>query len=244
MDTQQRRRYARQIAIEGFGREAQEKLLNAKVGIIGCGALGSMVAMQLAGAGVGHLVIADFDTVDISNLQRQYFFETSQAGGSKAAILGERIHALNPEVRVTVHNLLVTERNAATLLEGCGFLVDATDNPASKTAVEAIALKCGTGCCIAGISEFHGQVMTVLPGSPRFADLFGEGADAGFTPCSTGGVAGPAAAFCASVQACETIKHLTGLGDTLAGQVLVFDLLANRFDRFTISRSASTCAQP
>lgn len=223
-------RYSRQIAIEGFGEEAQKKLSAATVAVIGCGALGSMVAMQLAGAGVGCLVIADFDTVDISNLQRQFFFKNSDAGKKKVALMAESISALNPQVTVKTVDGIIGKSNSGEFLEGVGFVIDATDNPASKRIIEEICGEKGIPCCIAGVIGFHGQVMTIFPYSKKFSDVFLVDENAGFTPCSIGGVIGPAAALCASIQASEAIKCITGVGDILTDKLLTFDLLTNCFN--------------
>lgn len=225
------KRYSRQTAIGEIGEAGQRRLLNAAVMVVGCGALGSMAAMQLAGAGVGRIGIADFDTIDISNLQRQFFFTASEAGKSKSAVLSERIQELNADVTVERHELLVTRKNAAELFGNYDFIIDATDNPASKKLVEAASLECGKSCCIGGVAGFRGQVMTVGPGSSGcFSEVFNPGDDQSMMPCAIEGVAGPAAALCASLQASEAVKHITGAGDTLAGKLLVFDLLTDRFE--------------
>lgn len=222
-------RYARQLAIPEIGKKGQEKLSQGKVLIIGCGALGSMVAMQLAGAGVGNITIADYDTIDISNLQRQFFFKTDESGKPKADILKERINALNPDIKVKILPEMITGMKAETLFGDFDFIVDATDNPESKKMTGEICKEKGKACCIAGINGFSGQVMTLLPEDPRFEDFFGQGTSEGFLPCSLGGVVGPAAALCASLQAAEVIKYLTGAGELLSGKILLFDLLNNSF---------------
>lgn len=223
-------RYSRQIALDEIGEEGQEKLLAARVMVVGCGALGSMVAMQLAGAGVGTIGIADFDTIDISNLQRQYFFKTSEAGKPKADVLEERIGDLNPQVWVIKERRVVTDTEGRRIFPDYDFIIDATDNPASKRMVEQKAGECGKTCCIGGVKGFSGQVMTIRPGGIGFTEIFGVPEESGCLPCSSGGVMGPAAALCASVQSMEAIKHITGAGATLAGKILSFDLLAGSFN--------------
>ncbi|MCH5222580.1 MAG: HesA/MoeB/ThiF family protein [Muribaculaceae bacterium] len=223
-------RYSRQIAIPEIGKLGQERLRKSRVIIIGCGALGSMVAIQLAGAGVGHLAIADFDNIDISNLQRQFFYQTEEAGLPKVEILKKRILALNPEVEVKVINKLVTSKLAAEEFPHYDFIVDATDNPDSKGMVDKMAQMHEKPCCIGGIREFAGQVITLLPGDTRFDEIFGKASGDSFLPCSLSGVIGPAAAFCASVQANEVIKFLTGSGELLTGKLFLFDLQKNNFN--------------
>lgn len=234
MTSDDKRRYSRQISIEEIGIDGQEKLMKATIAVIGCGALGSMVAMQLAGAGVGTLRLADFDTIDVSNLQRQFFFKDEECGNGKLTTLTRRVKALNPDIRVEEFPKLISESNVDKILIGCDFVVDASDNPATKHLIESSAVKLGIPCCIAGVSGFKGQVMTVKPGSASFAETFADSDDMGFTPCSIGGVLGPAAALCAAIQASETIKSIVGIGELLIDKVLVFNLFNNSFETFHI----------
>ena len=226
-------RYGRQMAIPEIGREGQEKIKNSKVLVIGAGALGSMVGIELAGAGVGRIGIADYDTIDISNLQRQFFFETEDCGKPKVTKISERINALNPEVEVTVYLTILTPERCEGIFREYDFIVDATDNPESKRMTGEKALKYGKACCIGGVRDFQGQVMTFLPGDSRFEEYFGEASADGFLPCSLGGVMGPAAALCASIQASEALKYITGAGRLLSGKLLLFNLLNNSFKTFT-----------
>lgn len=227
-------RYARQMAIPEIGKEGQMKLYRAKVLVIGCGALGSMVAMQLAGAGVGTIGIADFDTVDISNLQRQYFFATEDAGRSKAEILSVKLNALNPDIKIEVFKGMVTSHNAEDLFLKYDFIIDGTDNPDSKRITGEYSRKSGKACCIGGVREFYGQVMTFLPEDPRFEDYFGTTSGDNFLPCSLGGVIGPSAALCASIQAAETIKYITQTGCLLSQKILTYNLISNSFRLFSL----------
>lgn len=222
-------RYARQIAVPEIGKDGQQKLQLSSVLIIGCGALGSMVAMQLAGAGVGRIKICDFDTIDITNLQRQFFFKTEEAGENKSETLAKRISELNPEIEIEIDKRLITKKLACELFSSYDFVVDATDNPDSKKITGEVCKEKGKACCIAGVRDFSGQVTTFLPNDSRFEEYFGEVTDGGFLPCSLGGVMGPAVALCASIQANETIKYLTKAGETLSGKILLFDLLKNIF---------------
>lgn len=227
-------RYARQIAVPEIGKTGQEKLKQSKVLIIGCGALGSMVAMQLAGAGVGTIGIADFDNIDVSNLQRQFFFTENEVGESKVENLCKKIKSLNSHVKVVAYSSLISKNKANELFELYDFIVDATDNPDSKKMIGEISLKYGKGCCVAGVRNFEGQVLTLCPGDYRFEEYFGAQVADGFLPCSLGGVMGPVAAFCASVQSMETIKYLTGSGSLLSGKLFLFNLLNNSFRIFSL----------
>lgn len=232
MDKAARIRYSRQIALPQIGKEGQERLLNSRVLIVGCGALGSMVAMQLAGAGVGVIGIADFDNIDISNLQRQFFYTTEEIGLPKTSILERHIKALNPEIKVVPYNEMLTVKKCKVIFQEYDFIVDATDNPESKRMIGTVAKEAGKPCCIGGIQNFSGQVMTLLPSSSRFEEFFGNASSEGVLPCSLGGVFAPAAAICASIQASETLKYLTQSGNLLTGQLLSFNLLTNSFRKF------------
>lgn len=233
LSSEEKRRYSRQIAIGEIGVEGQMRLKDAKIFIVGCGALGSMSAMQLAGAGIGNIGISDFDKIDESNLQRQFFFKSSEAGKSKAEVLHDRMTELNSSCNIEVFNSLVNKDMALKLFMGYDYILDATDNPASKHMIESVCEELDKPCCIGGVSGFRGQVMTVLPGSHKFRDLFPDTDDGGFLPCSIGGVVGPAAAICASIQVSEVIKQITGAGECLVSKVITFDLLENRFSTLT-----------
>lgn len=222
-------RYSRQISVEDFGIDAQRKLRNSKVAVIGCGALGSMCSMQLAGAGVGTIKIIDYDTIDISNLQRQFFFKTIEAGKSKVKTLAERISKLNPHVNIEVSETFFNSDNGPKLLEDADFVIDGSDNPSTKYLTEQICDKLKTPCCLAGVSMWKGQAMTIYNGSAKFSEIVPQAENDGFTPCSIGGVMGPAAAVAASIQAAEAIKHITGAGQNLVNCLMIFDIKNNKF---------------
>lgn len=230
MTEENRIRYSRLIAIDEIGKEGVQRLNESRVLVVGCGALGSMVAIQLAASGVGHLRIVDFDTIDISNLQRQFFFNTSEAGMSKAAVLAKRIKELNPAVEVEVFEEMLGKSNGRRLVEGCDFVVEATDNHSSMMLIDGVCNEAGVNCVLAGVKGFSGQVMTCLPGGRRYADIFPEVGEQGMLPCAITGVAGPAAAVAASVEVAEAVKSLVGVEMLLSDKLLVFDLLNLRFE--------------
>lgn len=230
MTDSDRIRYSRLIAIGEIGKEGVERLRESTVLVVGCGALGSMAAVQLAASGVGHLKIVDFDTIDLSNLQRQFFFKTEEAGQSKVSVLSKRIASLNPDVRIEAVEGMLNRSTAMSLISGCDFVVDATDNPESMSLIDSICNEYGVNCVLAGVSGFSGQVMTCLPGKRRYSDVFPSAASQGVLPCSLTGVAGPAAAVAASVEVAEAIKSLVGADALLSDKLFVFDLLNMNFD--------------
>ncbi len=226
MTEEEKIRYARMIALPEVGSKGMESLMDSHVFITGCGALGSVVAMYLAGAGIGKITIADFDTIDISNLQRQLFYATSDAGRPKVRILAERLSALNPTCDIECIDSVVTEASAPALFSQCDFIIDATDNPISKFMTDKTCHELGKPYCIGGVAGFTGQVMSWSPGHARYSDIFfPDGIDSGLMPCSVGGVAGPAAGVIACCQASETIKHLTDSGEMLYDKIFLIDML-------------------
>ena len=223
----QNTRYSRLASLPEIGPEGVAKLQEARVAVIGCGALGSLCAMYLAASGVGNINIADFDTVDLSNLPRQLFFTEADLGKTKALVLRDRMLALNSGVSVNVTQEMVRPANAGDFLAGCDVVVDGSDNPATKLMTDRLAAKYGIPCVIAGVRGFDLQVITCLPGGTRYADIFGDApACNGFTPCSIAGVLGPTAGIAASLQAAETVKLITGAGNTLSGKLLTINLLS------------------
>lgn len=219
-------RYSRNISV--IGAEGQKALADGRVFVVGCGALGGQVAMLLAGAGIGHIGIIDFDTIDISNLQRQLFFTEKECGLPKADVLGNRMHAINSEVEVIVNMGMLTKRNATAILSGYDIVIDATDNPASKLMIQSVCDNLSIPCVIGGVAGWRGQVTTVLPGDSGLEGVFGEiSEDVGMTPCAIEGVMGSAAATIASVQAAEAIKYLSKSGELLTKKLFYIDLANN-----------------
>lgn len=219
-------RYSRLVTLPEIGREGVKTLNNASILIIGCGALGSLCAMYLAASGVGHLTIADLDTIDISNLQRQLFFTEDALGKSKARILKEKIQSLNSGIEVKVIEKFLTADLARKMVGEYDVVIDGSDNPDTKLMTDRVCREAGVACIIGGVRGFSGQVMTITENSTGYAEIFGDAPSCGgFTPCSVSGVLGPAAGIIASVQAAEAIKLITGAGRTLADRLLNINLL-------------------
>lgn len=219
-------RYSRISTLPEIGSGGVAKLNAGKVGIIGCGALGSLCAMYLAAGGVGNIVMADFDTVDISNLQRQLFFTEDDLGKPKVAVLASRIKGINSDTELVAEELLVREENAGDLYGECDVIVDGSDNPSTKLMTDRISARLGIPCVIAGVRGFECQIMTCREGSVRYSDVFGNDPGCnGFTPCSIGGVLGPTAGVAASIQAAEAMKIIAGAGNSLENSLLTINLL-------------------
>lgn len=227
-------RYGRNMSVDGIGEEGQLRLLGSRVLILGSGALGSVVGAYLAGAGIGRLTLADFDTIDISNLQRQFLFRESDAGKSKAIQLAARLRELNSSIEVVTAEVFVDTQHARDLFSGHDFVVDASDNPDTKYMVDEVCCELGLPYTLGGVQGLRGQLMTHVSGSARYRDFFGESAGAGYTPCSVGGVVGPLPGIIGSMQALEVIKYITGCGRLLTDRLLAFDGRTMQFTQLEI----------
>lgn len=235
MDAEQRRRYSRNISIPGIGSEGQEALLKSSVCVLGAGALGSIAAMYLAGSGVGRIKLADFDTIDISNLQRQILYRTSEAGESKCSVLTQKIHELNPDVRVEEFRELISEKNIDRFIGDADFIIEGSDNPATKYMVDKACGRLGKPYVLGGVSGFRGQLFTHIPGSSSYSDIFPETReDSGYTPCSIEGVIGPMPGIIAALEAAEAIKYLTKSGEPAIDRIICFDLRHNILESFSL----------
>ena len=226
MTPEQKCRYSRNTLMPEIGAEGQLRLLNSHVLVVGAGALGSIASMYMAASGTGHITILDFDTIDVSNLQRQLSFTTGQCGMKKVEALAMRLAEINPDISITPVETLLTTDNAASLIEGQDLVIEGSDNPATKYIVSDTCRQLGIPCVLGGVAQWQGQVMSWAPGYPCYRDIFPEAAGAGgFTPCSIGGVLGPLPGITGSAQAAEAIKILTGAGHPLYGRMLLFDTL-------------------
>lgn len=226
LTSDQKRRYSRNILLEDIGIEGQKKLLDTKVVIVGSGAIGSIAAMYLAASGIGTITIADFDTVDISNLQRQIVFTESDTGKKKVITTAERLRGLNSEIQIVAIDSLLSGRNIESILNECDIVVEGSDNPNTKYLVSQACERLGKRYCLAGVSQFSAQVMSWQPGCIGYSDIFPEAAEEGqFLPCSIGGVCGPLTGMTGSLQAVEVIKMAAGVGKPLYNRMLCIDSL-------------------
>jgi len=237
MNDAQLLRYSRQILLPQFGVEGQERLMASTVLVVGAGGLGSPVALYLAAAGVGRLIIADFDRVDLTNLQRQILHATDRIGTAKAESARRTLHALNPEIEIVpigrrLEGELLQEQVAAS-----DAVVDGSDNFATRFAVNAACVATGRPLIAGAVIRWEGQVSvyTGRPGDPCYRCLYGSGGEVEDT-CSQNGILAPVAGIIGSIQATETLKVLSGVGTTLAGRLLILDALEMRFRTLTLTR--------
>jgi len=226
-------RYARHFAIPEFGLSGQQKLKDSKVLVVGAGGLGSPVLLYLAAAGVGTLGIVDFDTVDLSNLQRQVLYNVEDIGQSKALLAKKRLLAMNPNLNIRVYQEAFTKDNALELVAQYDVVADGTDNFPTRYLVNDACVLQGKVNVYASIFRFEGQVsvfnLTKEDGSrgPNYRDLFPAPPPPDMVPnCAEGGVLGVLPGIIGSLQACEVIKVLTGVGEPLSGRLFLFDAAA------------------
>ena len=224
MDDQQLLRYSRQIMLPAFGIEGQERLRRARVLVVGLGGLGSPVAMYLAAAGVGRLLLADFDAVDLSNLQRQILHTTDRLGRSKAESARTTLAALNPEVELVLVKRSLTADTLPTLLTEVDLVVDCCDNFETRFAVNAACVAARKPLVSGAAIRLEGQVATFSgqPGGPCYQCLYPRDGGTDQT-CTANGVLAPVLGIIGSIQATEAIKVLTGLGKPLFGRLLLLD---------------------
>lgn len=237
---EQQERYSRHLLLKEIGAEGQEKLLHARVLIIGAGGLGSPAALYLAAAGVGTIGIADADAVDISNLQRQILHTTADLGRAKVQSARETIEALAPAVTVNTYHTLVTPKNIPKLIAGYDFILDATDNFTSKFLINDACVLAQKPFSHAGISQFSGQLMTHVPGQgPCYRCIFQSPPPETAAP---EGVVGAVCGVIGSLQAMEAIKYILGKGELLTGYLLTFDALTMTFRKIRLPQRTSGCA--
>ncbi len=236
-------RYNRHIIIPEFGLEAQQKLKAARVLVVGSGGLGSPLLLYLAAAGVGTIGIVDFDRVDDSNLQRQVLFGTDAVGQPKVAAARQRLEALNPHIHIETYDTLLSASNALDILRDYDVVADGTDNFPTRYLVNDACVLLGKPNVYASIFQFEGQVSVFNyrhPDGelgPNYRDLYPTPPPPGLVPsCAEGGVLGVLPGIIGSMQACEVIKVITGVGEPLSGRLFLFDALAFETRIFRIKR--------
>jgi len=217
----QQRRYARQIMLPEIGAAGQEKILRARVLVIGAGGLGSALISYLAAAGVGHLGIVDHDRVELSNLARQILHEGGDIGRLKVESARDRVAELNPDCAVETYPFALDETNARALIAQYDVIADGCDNFATRFAVNAACVALGKPLVSAAIAGFDGQVMSVLPGHACYQCVVSPEAPEANT-CRESGVIGPLAGVMGSCQALEVLRTILGI-PALAGKMAIFD---------------------
>jgi adenylyltransferase/sulfurtransferase len=241
LDQQQILRYSRHLIMPEVGMAGQLKLRHGKVLVVGAGGLGSPVLSYLAAAGVGTLGIVDFDTVDFTNLQRQIIYATADVGKRKLDAAAERIHAVNPEVQVQLHEARLSSENALAILSGYDVVVDGTDNFPTRYLVNDACVMLGIPNVYGSIFRFDGQASVFCTeDGPCYRCVYPEPPPPGLVPsCAEGGVLGVLPGIIGTIQATEVIKLLLGTGTSLAGRLLVLDAMKMHFRELKLRRDPS-----
>lgn len=225
MDDEQLLRYSRHILLPGLDVEGQEALLRSRVLIVGMGGLGCPVALYLAASGVGELHLADDDTVDLSNLQRQIAHGSADIGRGKVDSVAESIHALNTDIRVVPHSVRLSGEALVEAVAGVDLVVDASDNFTTRFALNRACYTARKPLVSGAAIRGEGQLSVFdfrREDSPCYRCLYHEADDAALN-CSESGVLAPVVGIIGSMQALEALKCLSGLGEPLVGRLLLFD---------------------
>lgn len=228
-------RYARHIVLREVGGPGQARIRAARVLVVGAGGLGSPVILYLAAAGVGTIGVVDFDTVSLSNLQRQIAHRTEDVGRLKTESAARAAHAINPGVSIVPHPTRITATNALALIGDYDIVADGSDNFATRFLVNDACYLARRTLVSAAVTEFDGQLATFKAHDksgafPCYRCLFPEPPPPGTAPsCSETGVLGAAAGVMGTLQALEVLKEILGIGDSMAGRLLIYDALAARF---------------
>lgn len=231
-------RYSRQILLAQVDIAGQLRLKDAKVLIVGLGGLGSPVALYLAAAGVGELHLADFDQVDLSNLQRQVLHDESRIGQGKVDSALQRLATLNPEVRLVPWREALDADSLAARVAAVDLVLDCSDNFTTRAAVNAACVAQGRPLVSGAAIRLEGQLSVFDPrraDSPCYHCLYGEGSEAELS-CSEAGVLGPVVGLVGSLQALEALKLLAGFGEPLVGRLLLVDAAGSRFRELRVKR--------
>lgn len=238
-------RYSRHIILKDIGIEGQARIREARVLIIGAGGLGSPAALYLAAAGVGTIGIADADRVELSNLQRQVIHFTKDVNRPKVESAAEKMRAINPDVTIKTYYEFVRAANIGQMIADYDFVIDGTDNFATKFLINDACVLGGKPFSHGGILRFNGQTMTILPGqSACYRCIFPSPPPPGMVPtCSQAGILGAVAGILGTIQATECLKFITKTGTLLTNALLTFDTKTMIFRTISLrhSRKCAVC---
>ena len=236
-------RYAHQIILDEIGIKGQEKLLKAKVFILGIGGLGSPVLMYLASAGIGTLGIADFDKVELSNLQRQILFDTKSINKLKVEIAKKKINSINPNVKINIYKKKITNLNINKIIPEYDIVVDGSDNFETKYLINDACIKNKKILISASLNGFEAQIITFKPwikstNNPCYRCLFPENyKNTNTYNCREGGIIGGLAGTIGSLQSVEVIKEILNIGESLNGKLLIIDLLNGNLKKLKVKKN-------
>jgi len=234
-------RYARHVVLDEVGEEGQLKLLQAKVLVVGAGGLGAPLALYLAAAGIGTIGLIDDDTVDLSNLQRQVIHTTADIGRPKVDSAADGIRRINPEIQVITHQERLDAKNGASVIAGYDLIADGSDNFRTRYLLNDLCIAGKKTLVSAAMLRFDGQLSTYKAylGAPHpcYRCIFADEPPADLIPrCETAGILGALAGVMGSLQATEVLKEVLGLGESLSGQLLIYDALGTTFRKIRAKR--------
>ena len=239
MNDEELLRYSRQIMLPEVDVEGQEKLRRARVLIVGLGGLGSPAAMYLAAAGVGHLVIVDFDTVELSNLQRQILYSTRDVGRPKTSAAENTLLALNPLIRVTPVPHALEGKNLTEQVRSADVVLDASDNLRTRLALNETCVRLGKPLVSGAAIRMEGKILVYRPDRPEapcYRCLYRSEQETGES-CAQSGVLAPLLGIIGSLQAVEAIKLIVGIGETVTGRVLFLDAYNLEWHSVTVQKN-------
>jgi len=239
LSDEQFRRYARHLILDEVGEDGQEKLLASRVLVVGAGGLGAPLLMYLAAAGVGTLGIVDDDEVDLTNLQRQVVHATGSVGRKKTESAKDTLAALNPGINVVTHDVRLTGENAEEILAGYDLVADGSDNFETRYLLNDACYRSGMPLVAAAMLRFEGQLFTFRRNDDAptacYRCIFPEAPPADLVPrCEEAGILGALAGVMGSLQTTEVLKELLGLGESLAGRMLIYDALNTGFHKINV----------
>ena len=239
MDDAQLLRYSRHILLTELGPDAQDKFGAAHALVVGVGGLGNPAAHFLAAAGIGKLTLCDADHVDLTNLQRQILYATPDIGRAKVDAAAARLAAINPDVRIDQVATRVGAAELAPLVAKADVVLDCTDNFVTRHAINRACVAAGKPLVSGAALRFDGQIAVFdvrSPDSPCYHCLFGEGDELEETRCATMGVFAPLVGIVGATQAGEALKLIAGVGETLAGRLLILDALTMQWRDVRVPR--------
>ena len=238
MNDQELLRYSKQVMLPQIEIEGQQKIMDSTMLIIGMGGLGSPTALYLAASGVGHIIIADFDQVELSNLQRQIIHGTSDIGDDKVNSAKTKMLEINPNIKVTIANEIVHTDNLSSLIKDVDIVLDGTDNFESRFEINKACVEFQKPLVSAAVIRLEGQI-SVFKGyekdQPCYQCLYSEEGNENES-CVQNGVLAPVAGLVGTIQALQAIKVLLGLGDQLCGTLLLVDALDLSFRKVKIGK--------
>jgi molybdopterin-synthase adenylyltransferase len=239
MDDRQRLRYSRHLLLNEFGEEAQERLLAAHALVIGAGGLGSAAVLYLAASGIGRITLCDGDTVELTNLQRQVVHRVASIGAPKASSAAATLAAINPEIRVEPIEEHASPERLMGLARSADVVLDCSDNFATRHALNRACVAARKPLVSGAAIRFDGQVAVFdlrHDGAPCYNCLFAENGEGAEERCATMGVFAPLVGIIGTFQALEAIKLVAGIGETLAGRLMLFDALGSRWHEVRLAR--------